>query len=106
MQTPQRIDNIKFKSKMGRLKYMRKFYKNKLEVCEERQRQLFEELISALDYAMSVMSEAKRLSDAEFGVEPEDVGNRISGLPEAVSTNDDVDVASKTSREELEELAS
>lgn len=58
MQVPQ-IDQKQYDIKRNRLKYMRKFYTNKLDVCEEKQRGLFEDLIETLNYTLDFMQECK-----------------------------------------------
>lgn len=61
---PPKLNHNNFNHKLGRLKYMQSFYEKKLDMCEERQKGLFEDLIAALKYTISFMEEAKAYSDA------------------------------------------
>jgi Ca2+/H+ antiporter len=82
---PPKINSQKFNRRVGRLKYMQSFYEKKLDLCEEKQRGLFEDLISALKYTITFMQEMKTYAD--FYWSDDNAANRIE---EAVEDHSDM----------------
>lgn len=103
MVTPPKINDQKFSRRLGRLKYMQSFYEKKLDLCEEKQRGLFEDLISALKYTITMMGEMKTYSD--FYWSDDNASNRIE---EAIddTASEEADTSDKIAqhRKDLEEL--